>query len=280
MRFGSLSDRGYLLMAVCGSKFDPRILPSPPGVAIHVSPDLTRAAIHAVQRARTISYIERGILPPSAFRNPTAHLDDRDEYCIHLIIHRGNCVLGTIRCQLHRRNPTPSCPVPLFREVLRRNSLQSDYEQAVEDQLDMIHPGYVMHSEISAWLANPDLKQRSAIGLSTLLSVWALGSVFPGMPNVSVLRASNAAASTLEQFGGVRLKHNGADMIVEDPYFKGPVQWMATHSHRYQERIEPMISDLTQMLSEGGLHTHNGDGWEAMGLSSKPKKADYRPITS
>lgn len=278
MRFSSLSGRGYSLMAVCGSKFDPRILPTPPEVAFHVNPNLARAAIDAVQRARTISYIERGILPPSAFRNPTAHLDDRDEHCIHLIVHRGNCVLGTIRCQLHRRNPTPSCPLPLFREILRRNSLESDYEQAVEDQLDIIHPGYAVHSEISAWLANPDLRQRSVIGLSTLLSVWALGSVFPGMPNVSVLRASNAAASTLEQFGGVRLKHNGADMIVEDTYFKGFVQWMATHSHRYQDRIEPMIRDLSQMLSEGGLHTYNGDGWEAKDSCSETKINHLHPL--
>lgn len=280
MRFSGPSGRGYALLAVCGSKFDFDILPSRPNLTILESTDLATSAIRAVQRARTISYIERGILPPSAFRNPAAHLDDRDEYCIHLIIHRSNCMLGAIRCQLHRRSPTPNCPLPLFREILRRNSLESEYEKSVEIQLDKIHPDYTIHSEISAWLANPDLRQRSAVGLSTLLSVWALGSVFPGMPNVSVLRASNAAAATLEQFGGIRLKHDEKDMIVEDSYFKGPVQWMATHSHRYQERIEPMISDLSRMLTDGGLHTYGGDGHNTNGERTSPQLNPFSPSIS
>lgn len=269
MRFSSLSKRGYSLMTLCGSKFDPHILPSRPDVPIHTNPDLVREGIQTIQRARAVSYVERGILPPSAVKNPATHFDDRDQHCIHLIINHANSMHGTIRCQFHRRKPTPRCPLPLFQEVLRRNAVASEYEQSVENHLEEIHPGYTIYSEISGWLTNPDLRQRSTAGLPTLLSVWALGSVFPEMPNVSALRASNSAASTLEQFGGVRLKHNGADMIVEDSYYKGPVQLMATHSRRYQERIEPMISDLSQMLMESGIHTHGEDGWNLLNLGNE-----------
>lgn len=269
MRFTGLSERGYSLIAVAGSKFDPALLLSHPALEIRANPDLARSAIRSVQRARVISYIERGILSPKAFREPSTQMDERDEHCIHLVIHRGNCMLGAIRCQFHRRHQSTTCPIPLYREVFRRNSLHEDYEKSVETQLEELEPGFQVHAEISGWLVNPDLKQRSTIGLSTLLSVWALGSVFPGMPNVSVLRASNAAASTLEQFGGVRLKHNGADMIVQDSYFKGPVQWMATHSRRYQERIEPLVSDLIGMLRHGGVHVFDSSAWEQMNVQQK-----------
>lgn len=273
MRFTGLSERGYSLIAVAGSKFDPALLPAHPELDIRTSPHLSRSAIVSVQRARVISYIERGILPSKAFRDPSALTDERDEHCIHLVIHRGNCMLGAIRCQFHRRHQTPTCPLPLYREVFRRNSLSADHEKSVEAQLEELEPGYQVHAEISGWLVNPDLKQRSTIGLSTLLSVWALGSVFPGMPNVSVLRASNAAASTLEQFGGVRLKHQGSDMTVEDPYFKGPVQWMATHSRRYQERIEPLVADLAGMLRHNGLHVFDATLWEQLELKKKPRES-------
>ena len=269
MRFTGLSERGYSLIAVAGSKFDPALLPSHPELAIRKNPHLAASAIRFVQRARVISYIERGILPPCAFRDPSALMDERDEHCIHLVIHRGNCMLGAIRCQFHKRHQSTTCPVPLYREVFRRNALHEDYEKSVEEQLETLEPGFQVHAEISGWLVNPDLKQRSTIGLSTLLSVWALGSVFPGIPNVSVLRASNAAASTLEQFGGVRLKHDGSDMIVHDSYFKGPVQWMATHSRRYQERIEPLVADLAAMLRCGGIHVSDSSSWEKLNVEQR-----------
>jgi sterol desaturase/sphingolipid hydroxylase (fatty acid hydroxylase superfamily) len=128
-----------------------------------------------------------------------------------------------------------------------------NYELSIESQLDEILPGYSIHAEISSWLVNPDLKRKSTIGLSTLLAVWALGSVFPAMPNVSVLRASNMAASTLEQFGGKRLLHNGDDIIFHDTYYRGPVLWMAAHSRHHQERIAPLIADLASMLHVGLL---------------------------
>lgn len=253
MRFGSLSGRGYSLMAVCGSKFDPPILPSPPDVPFRENPDIVRAAIGAVRRARLVSYIERGILHPSALRNPGLHEDPRDEYCIHLILHRGNCMLGAIRCQFHRRKPAQDDPVPFFREVIHRNGLPPEICRSVESHLDAIHPGYVTHAEISAWVGNPDLKHSQIIGLSSLLSVWSLGKVFPGMPNVSVLRSSNAAAKTLEQFGGTRLTHEGNHLVVQDSFFKGPVEWMFTHSQNYQERIAPLIEDMAGMLTELGI---------------------------
>jgi len=242
-------------MAVCGSKFDPSLLPSSPDIPFRPDPELARAAINAVRRARVISYIERGILPKKAFRSPDDYFDDRDEHCIHLILHRSNCLLGTIRCQFHRRVSSQTDPLPLYRETIIRNGLPSEIGDSIRNQLDGILPGYPVHAEISAWLANPDLRQRSVVGLSSLLCVWSLGNLFPAMPNVSVLRASNAAATTLEQFGGIRLMHENKELIIEDCFYKGPIQWMATHSRQYQERITPIVQDMAGLLQQGGLIT-------------------------
>lgn len=259
MRFSSLSGSGYSLMAVCGSKFDPNTLPSPPEIPFRHEPVLTRAAINAVQRARVVSYIERGILPASAFRNPSAHLDDRDEYCVHLILHRSNCLIGAIRCQFHRKLPRSGDPSPLFREMMERacvpNTDINHVQRLMEKGTDSCH----CYCETSGWLTNPDLKKNTRLGILMPAAVWGFGSLFKHFEGISTLRASNKAASVLASLGGDYVRHEERDMRFEDPFYRGPVQLMRMHSQTYNTAIAMTVESFRQAISNGEILMNESD---------------------
>lgn len=243
-------------MAVCGSKFDPDLLPSRPALPFYSVPDRARAAIQAVRRARLISYIERKILPITAFRNPAACVDERDDYCIHLILHRENCLHGAIRCQFHRMKPASVDPVPLFVEILSRNLLPPEARHSIMREIDKLATGSPSCLETSGWLVNPDLRKYAALALALPAAVWALGAPFPEFPGISTLRASNGAARTLIQLGGMPIRHQERDLIFHDAFYRGPVQLMALHSRRYHPEIAPLVRECLGMIQRHGILTH------------------------
>ncbi len=256
MRFGSLSGRGYSLMAVCGSRFDPDFLPAQPPLSFHRAPELARAAIQAVRRSRLISHIERKILSCAAFRDPLAGYDKRDEESIHLILHRGNCLHGAIRCQFHRIRPREGDPSPLFVEILNRNQMPAAVRETIFREIEELGTHSPMCLETTGWLANPDLRKSAVLALALPAAVWALGAGFPEFPGISTLRASNGAARTLIQLGGKPISHQGRDLVFQDAFYRGSVQLMAMHSRRYHPEIAPLVTECVDMLLRSGLVTH------------------------
>lgn len=256
MRFGSLSERGYSLLVACGSKFDPGLMPSRSDLSFRSNPELARVAIQAVQRARMISHLERGILPPSAFRDPSACIDERDEHCIHLILRRGNCLHGAIRCQFHRMRPSDGDPVPLFVEILNPNLMPEAIKHTIFREIAQLGPRSHSCLETSGWLANPDLRKSAVLALALPAAVWALGAQFPEFPGISALRASNGAAKTLTQLGGMPIRHQGRDVVFQDSFYRGPVQLMAMHSRRYHPEIASLVQECLGMLLKHGVLTH------------------------
>lgn len=256
MRFGSLSERGYSLMAVCGSKFNAGLLPARSALPLCQAPDLARAALQAVRRARLISYMERKILSGTAFRDSIACYDERDDHCIHLILHRDNCLHGAIRCQFHRIKPESGDPSPLFVEILNRNLLPEEIKFTIFREIDKMGTNSPSCLETSGWLANPDLRKNAALALALPSAVWALGAGFPEFPGISTLRASNGAAKTLARLGAMPLRYQERDLAFQDSFYRGPVQLMAMHSRRYHPEIDPLVQECLAMLLRHGLVTH------------------------
>ncbi|MES2468992.1 MAG: hypothetical protein V4675_16930 [Verrucomicrobiota bacterium] len=253
MRFGSLSARGYSLMAVCGSRFDPSILPSRPDLPVQADPAKARAAIRAVQRARVVSYIERGILPQNALRDPSQHEVPRDEHCIHLIIHRRNCLLGAIRLQFHRKSLRRDDPQPFYSEIFTRNTVPISATKSVNEHLEQFCETSRVYLETSGWLVNPDLTQRAIIAISLPSAVWAAACPLADFAGISTLRASNGAAKTLRQLGGTPVRHDDQDLVIEDSYYRGAVQLMVMHSRRYHPEIDSLVQECFTMLTHTGL---------------------------
>lgn len=253
MRFGGLTERGFGMMAVAGSRFDPALLPGPSTLHFRYESTLANAAIEAIRRARLVSYVERGILPGAALREPAKHRDTRDEHCVHLILHRGNCLLGAIRCQFHRKSPTAADPQPLFREMMERSELpETDIlhiQQLMESGADASHT----YCETSSWLANPDLRIHTSLGMLLPAAVWGLGSGLPAVACISTLRASNKAAAVLAHLGGETIRHEGRELRFEDPYYRGPVQLMHMHSRQYHPDIALTVHACGESIRETGI---------------------------
>jgi len=253
MRFGSLSAKGYSLMAVAGSKFDPGTFPAAPDLPIRESPVLARAAIRAVQRARVISYVERGILPASALRNEAAHLDERDEHCIHLIVHRGNCLHGAIRCQFHRRNSAPTGSPWLYQEVFARNGLPESASLGVKRQLAELCQDTEVDLETSGWLVNPDLRHSAIIAISLPAALWALARPCSAFAGISTIRASNGALKMLKSLGGIPIHYQDEEILLHDPFYRGPVQFLAMHSQRHDSAILHLVDEIQAGLKDKGI---------------------------
>lgn len=251
----SLSARGYSLTAVCGSRFDPALMPALPKLAFHHEPCVARRAIEAVQRARLISYMERAILPREAFRSLRANRDARDEHCVHLILHRRNCLYGAIRCQFHHlyRDDHPEAAPPLFVESLKRSLMPDEVTATVLNAMATMGSGSASFMEIGGWLVNPDLRKCTALALALPAAVWAFVGRFPEFAGVSMLRASNGAARTLLNLGALPLRHDERDLVFTDPFYRGQVQMLALHSRRYHPRIEPLVQDCLNMLTAQGV---------------------------
>lgn len=253
MRFGSLSERGCSLIAVCGSKFDSRVLSAGSEIRFRNDPDEARAAIRAVQRARLVSYIERGILPTNAFYEPDAHADLRDEACIHLILHRGNCFLGAIRCQFHAKQRLANDPEPLFREIMTRSGIPESSIHFVERLMSSGNDLSATYTETSGWLTNPDIKRNSTLSIILPLAVWGLGRLVTECHCIATLRASNRAAATLAQLGGETIRDGESEMHFEDPFYRGPVQLMLMHSRRYHAQASESVDECERAFRENGI---------------------------
>ena len=253
MRFGGFTDRGFGLIAVAGSKFDPALLPVPVNLSFRFNEPLAKPAIDAVRRARLISYVERGIVPPSAFRDPEKYHDERDESCIHLVLHRGNCLLGAIRCQFHRKTPKSGDPQPLFREMMQRSGVaETDIQHVqtlMESGTDLSHT----YCETSGWLSNPDLRKNISLGMMLPAPVWGFGNNLSQFQGISTLRASNKAASVLAQLGGETIRHGDRVMRFDDPFYRGPVQLMRMHSEVYDPAIAMTVESCRLIISNGGI---------------------------
>lgn len=255
MRFSGLTERGFGMMAVAGANFDPALLPAPTTLHFRYEDTLAKAAIEAVRRARLVSYVERGILPPSALRAPEHYRDTRDEHCVHLILHRGNCLLGAIRCQFHRKSPNAADPQPLFREMMERSELaESDIlhiHQLMESETGNSHT----YCETSGWLSNPDLRKNTSLGMILPAAVWGLGGSLSEYHGISTMRASNKAAAVLAHLGGETIRHEGRELRFEDPFYRGPVQLMRMHSRQYHPDIALSVQACGKSIQEGGVLT-------------------------
>ncbi len=239
-------------MAVAGSKFDPALLPALTDLTFHCNEPIARAAIEAVRRTRLVSYIERGILPPSALRAPDRSLDQRDDSCIHLILHRGNCLFGAIRCQFHRTIPGPKDPQPLFREMMERSRIgEADirYVQNLMETGDTSHT----YCETSSWLANPDLRKNTSFGMFLPAAVWGFCSALGPFPGIATLRASNKAAAVLAHFGGQYVRHGEREMRFDDPFYRGPVQLMRMYSQTFHPDIALAVDACRASISRRGV---------------------------
>lgn len=241
-------------MAVAGSKIDPARLPSHSDIAFHRKPELASAAINAVGRARLVSYIERGIVHPQSLRKHGIHRDVRDDSCIHLILHRGNCLLGSIRCQFHSKTPATDSPAPLYREMMLRSGVPESEMLHVATLMEAEHDRSPFYMETSGWLSNPDLK---SVGTAMILpaAVWGLAASFEAFYGIATLRASNKAAAMLNQMGGEGILHNGREIKFDDPYYRGPVQLMRMHSHRYDPQISPAVLSCAETIAASGIIT-------------------------
>jgi hypothetical protein len=255
MKFGGLSNQGIGLMAVAGSNIDPSQLPSHSNLAFHRNPELASAAIHAVGRARLVSYVERGILPPQNLRDHHVHCDVRDDHCIHLILYRGNYFLGSIRCQFHNKTPYAECPIPLFREMMLRSGVSEGELYHVTSLMEAGNDNSSFYMETSGWLSNPDVKRSPSIAMTLPAAVWGLATAFEEFYGISTLRASNRAAVMLNQMGGESIYHNGSEIKFNDPYYRGPVQLMRMHSHRYDPTIRPAVQGCAEMIAASGIIT-------------------------
>ncbi|MDB6135477.1 MAG: hypothetical protein JWM59_3720 [Verrucomicrobiales bacterium] len=255
MRFTGISDRGYSLTAVCGPEFDYHAAGILSEVPLRRDPVAAAAAIRAVQRARAVSYIERGILPKTALRNPSRLSGGRDESCVHLIIHRHNCLLGTIRNQFHWKHPSPADAVPLYQEIIQRNQIPDSACQAVLRQLEETHQESASLIETSGWLANSDFPRSPVVSMAVISASWALGAMVPPMPGISALRTSNGAARTLQRLGSIPVRHEGADLIIEDSFYRGSVRLMVNHSRRYSMEIDSFVKECSLFLKRDGFIT-------------------------
>lgn len=253
MRFGGLTERGFGMMAVAGSSFDPALLPAPSAIHFRYEDTLAKAAIEAVRRTRLVSYVERGIIPGSALREPNKYRDARDEHCVHIILHRGNCLLGAIRCQFHRKSPGAADPIPLFREMMERSELS---------EADILHSQQLMESgtdtshtfcETSGWLTNPDLRKSTSLGMLLPAAVWGLGSSLSEYHGISTLRASNKAAAVLTHLGGEIIRNEGRELCFDDPFYRGPVQLMRMHSRLYHPDIAHTVQTCGEKIRESGI---------------------------
>lgn len=253
MRLGGLTEKGFGMMAVAGSSFDPALLPSPSVLHFRYGSTLAKAAIEAVRRARLVSYVERGIIPGSALREPAKHRDDRDEHCIHLILHRGNCLLGAIRCQFHRKVPRPGDPQTLFREMMERSDVAEADIQLVQSLMEIGTDPSHSYCETSGWLSNPDLRKNTSLGILLPAAVWGFGNTLTEFQGISTLRASNKAAVVLAHLDGESIRHGDREMRFEDPFYRGPVQLMRMHSRIYDPTIAMTVESCRQMISSGGI---------------------------
>ncbi len=240
-------------MAVAGSNFDPALLPASIDLSFRYNETLAKSAIDAVRRARLISYVERGIIPPSAFREPDKYHDARDEGCIHLVLHRGNCLLGAIRCQFHRKVLRPRDPQPLFREMMERSGVAEADIQLVQSLMEGGTDPSHSYCETSSWLSNPDLRKNTSLGMLLPAAVWGFGNTLTEFQGISTLRASNKAAAVLAHLGGESIRHGEREMRFEDPFYRGPVQLMRMHSRIYDPTIAMTVESCRQMISSGGV---------------------------
>lgn len=240
-------------MAACGSKFNHGLLPSESRLFFRRDPDIARAVIKAVQRARLISYLERSILPKSAFRNPDDHSDPRDEHCIHLILHRRNSLSGAIRCQFHRKLRSPEDPEPLFSEIMSRASIGDGLIREVEATMSSAADASSTYMEVSGWLMNPDFPRNMMTGILLPAAVWGLGLAFKEFHGIATLRASNSAASTLLRLGGDLIRIGSRDMRFDDSFYRGTVQLMRMRSFHYTREIETIVKYSSTKLSESGI---------------------------
>jgi len=253
MRFSGLTERGFGMMAVAGSKFDPALLPPPIDLSFRYDQPLAEAAINAVRRARLISYVERGIVPPSAFREPDKYRDERDESCIHLVLHRGNCLLGAIRCQFHLKSSGSNGSQPLFREMMERSGVAEEDIQYVQNLMESRCDPSHSYCETSGWLTNPDLRKNTSLGMLLPAAVWGLGNNLSQFQGISTLRASNKAAAVLAQLGGESIRHGDREMRFEDPFYRGPVQLMRMNSWTYDPTIAMTVESCRQIISSEGV---------------------------
>ena len=119
--------------------------------------------------------------------------------------------------------------------------------------LDQFYGNSKVYAETSGWLVNPDRSQKAIIAISLPSAVWAMGFVVSQISAISTLRASNGAAKTLRQLGGTPVRHAGNDLIIEDSFYRGPVQLMVMHSRRYHPEIDSLVHECFTMLSHSGL---------------------------
>lgn len=252
MRVGSLGDRGYELLAVCGPGFNPGTLPEGGGaLSFREDPVMVKAALAAARRARVISYVERGILPSSAIRDPESFRDPRDERSIHLLIRRGNCLHGLMRCQFHRHGEEADS-LPLFADVLDRNGFPDEKRAAVCRDLQAADPGVESYLETSGWLKNPDFRGGPLLAIALPAATWALGSFFHGFAGIATLRASNGAARMMEKLGAVPVMNGNGPLIFHDAWYRGEVQLMRLHSRTYSPLLRTLVEECAEML-EGGV---------------------------
>jgi hypothetical protein len=241
------------LMVVAGARFESLRPEETSGFPFHLDPALAQAVIQAVRRARVVSYIERGILPPRALRAMHDHEDPRDDHCIHLVVHHRNCLLGAIRCQFHRKVPKAGDPDPLFREMMARSGFPEDLILQVISRMETgvdLSPFYL---ETSGWLSNPDMGKHSSLGTILPAAVWGLGAVFGEFQGIATLRASNKAAALLARLGGESLQLNGVEIKFEDSFYRGPVQLMVMHSLRYHHKIDRIVKIYAHEIANRGI---------------------------
>jgi hypothetical protein len=252
MRFNSLVRRGFSLSAVCGHSFDTANLPALLKVNTSQAA-FGRFAIGAVSKARTVSYVERGILPPTALRQHNTYGDRLDAASLHLIIHRGNCLYGAIRCSFFR-SLADSATRTHFEDVLSRHPTLKQGRLVVIDHLTKLAPGSDFYLDVSGWLVNPDLAHDSAVAFALPAAVWAFSSLFPGeFSAVAALRMTNAAARTIERMGAEPILSDMQPIQLDDPFYRGQVQLMALHSRRYNPKLADAVQALRASLLESGI---------------------------
>lgn len=251
MRFNSLVRRGFSLLAVCGHSFDTANLPASLKVNRSQS-TFGQFAISAVGRARTVSYVERGILPSTALQH-SVYDDHLDAASLHLIIHRGNCLYGAIRCSFFRSSGD-SATKSHFEEVLARHPTLEQGRSLVIEQLAQLAPSSNFYLDVSGWLVNPDLAHDPAVAFALPSAVWAFSSLFPvEVSGVATLRMTNAAARTIERMGAEPILKDRQPIQLDDPFYRGRVQLMALHSHRYNSKLTDTVQALRISLLESGV---------------------------
>lgn len=251
MRFNSLVRRGFSLLAVCGHSFDTANLPAPLKVN-RSQPAFGQFAISAVGRARAVSYVERGILPPTALQH-SIYGDHLDAASLHLIIHRGNCLYGAIRCSFFRSSGNPATRSH-FEEVLARHPTLERGRSLVIEHLTQLTPRSDFYLDVSGWLVNPDLAHDPAVAFALPSAVWAFSSLFPvEFSGVATLRMTNAAARTMERMGAEPILSDRQPVQLDDPFYGGRVQLMALHSRRYNSKLADAVQSLQISLLESGV---------------------------